>query len=110
MKDILNSMLKVLEEQFKNADIQPLQNSQLGFRVSEKTHDDPMRLSKRYQPIIIHLHKDFGTSEFCKRPLSVIHKEFSAFIVNKRSQFNPRETDDLNKSHVPDYWVFPDQC
>lgn len=110
MKDILNVMLKVLEEQFKNADIRPMPNGQFGFHVSEKTNNDPARPSKRYQPIIIQLHEDFGTSEFIKRPLSEIQKEFSAFVVNKRSKFNPRETKNLNDSHTPEYWIFPEQC
>lgn len=110
MKDTLDVMLAVLKEQFPNADIQLLPNGRLGFRVSEKTHNDPSRKSKRYQPIIIQLHEDFGTSEFFKRPPSEIQIEFSTFVVNKRSQFDPRETDNLNDSHTPDYWVFPEQC
>jgi hypothetical protein len=108
MKKLMQRFIEVTKSEFPLADVEQLGAE--GIHVSQKTNDDPSRESKRFSPIIISLHEDFATSEFAKRPLSELCVEFSAFIHNKRSQFNPRTTDDANQSHTVDTWIFPPEC
>lgn len=80
------------------------------IRASWKAPCDPLRKSKRFQPIIIQLHEDFSASELAERPFLEINKVFAAFIRKKCDKFIPRTTDSSNESHTADYWIFPPEC
>ena len=108
MTDFIASLFEVARPQFPDGTDAVLENERMRF--SWKTNDDPSRPSKRAKPVVITLHEDFRTSELGKRPLAEIHEEFAAFIVIKRAQLNPCETDHANQTHTPEHWIFPEQC
>ena len=110
--EILSKLLNaVIAELPKNAEVKL---SPLGIkpciRASWKTPHDPLRKSKRFQPIIIQLHEDFRTSELAERPFLEIRKKFASFIRNKCSQFIPHTTDSHHQGHTPEVWIFPPEC
>jgi len=110
--EILSQLLDNVKEELPDGTEVKLSqrgNEQI-IRVSWKTLDDPLRKSKRFQPIIIQLHEDFSTSEFAKRPFLEINKKFTAFIRKKCAEFTPRTTDNSNELHTVDYWIFPPEC
>ncbi len=94
----------------ENSEISLIQLDVPAIRISCKTFDDPARKSKRFTPIKIQLHEDFGTSEFAKRPFGEISKEFSAFIRKKCAEFIPRTTDNPSEPHTEEIWIFPPEC
>ena len=78
--------------------------------ISCKTFDDANRKSKKFQPIIIKLHKDFPTSEFSQRTFLEMSVIFSKFIKNKCVKFVPRTTNNPDEPHTTDFWIFPPEC
>ena len=111
MQELFSSLMATVKSEFSNADIEKNQvKNEPAISVSWKTLDDPLRPSKRFQPVIIKLHEDFATSELAKRSFSEINKEFTEFIRNKRSQFKPRTTSKPDEPHTADYWIFPPEC
>ena len=113
MAELIDQLFEIAKPLFPEADkasIDPLPNGKKGMRFSWKTNDDPLRPSKRFQPVLIVMHEDFHTSAFAQKPAAVIHKEFAAFVRNKRAQFNPRTTSHPGESPTEDVWVFPPDC
>lgn len=106
----MQELINIAKEIIPEADIE-MENNLL--RLSWKTNDDPDRPEKRYQPIIIEIHEELldfilriNSGKFPQHVSPELRKEFSSFLRYKRSQFNPCTTENLNKSHTPEYWVF----
>lgn len=75
-----------------------------------KTHNDPLRPSKRYAPLVVSFNEDLAGSEFLESSIPELDEKLTAFVRKKRAQFKPRETNDRNESHSVEYWVFPEKC
>jgi len=107
----MQELLEIAKEVIPEADKPTIKGNLI--RLSWKTNDDRLRKEKRFQPIIIEVQDDFlppipGIQGF-KFPEHVTPKirvEFITFLRDKRSQFDPRVTENSNQSHTPEYWVF----
>lgn len=108
MSAFLRELLEITKTMFPGADqaeILPLPKRAL--RISWKTHDDPDRPNKRYQPIIIELHPDFlAAAPLPDHVNAAVNREFTAFLSSQRAQFKPRTTESPKHPHTPDHWTF----
>ena len=102
---MLQKFIEIIKSEIPEADdIEIAEEPRKAIRISWKTNDDDLRPSKRFQPIVIELYKDIELpTDFGQK----IYEEFAAFIRNKRANFKPRTTENRQKSHTADFWVFP---
>lgn len=106
---LFTELLKLTKSEFNDADVTVIpSDNEEGKSIRVSWSDTKNK--KKYQPVIISLHEDFGSSEFSQNPINVICGVFIKFISNKRSQFKPRTTNHTNETHICDYWVFPPEC
>ena len=109
IEELLSKFIDLTKAEFPMAEVKLTHANRI--RISQKAYDgDKLRPNKALTPIIISLHEDFGTSMLYQGSTASIYKEFSTFIVNKRAQFNPRTTKNVDEPESPEYWVFPHDC
>lgn len=104
----MQELLDIAKEIIPEADITEIDHNPNQIRLSCKAEKNHLRRHKRFQPIIIQLDDD-SFPNFGKLPNHVGDKlrvEFTAFIRDKRSQFNPHTTKSSKQGHTPEIWVF----
>jgi len=106
MSSFIEELLEIAAAIIPEADVAEIDpKTKRAIRLSWKTNDDPSRPNKRFQPVVIELRNDF--TDLPNHVSSELREEFSSFIRNKRKQFKPRTTDNPEKPHTADYWIFP---